>query len=425
MKKTCIFITLAVIFLSGCTIPFAPLNNSSPTPPARSIENTPTATSQIEALPPQPAGQQLTLVIWLPDSYAVHNGDQVQNLLGERLETFQSNYPEISVDLRLKNITNRESLLELLNTTNRAAPALMPDLVLLNQGDLETAALKGLLVPLESTTSETPPAVTLPVFGQPGRIQGSTFGFPAAGDALLVTGEPGSQGSMNSWGALASSGKSMSVNLNDPLAVVVSMLYIADGGRISDDQARPYLDPDTLTGVLTTLRSAAESGLFSENSLLAAEWEDISREYDSGRTDLQVNWYSSILPGTPVESYYGLPGIRQGIASLATAWFWASSTSDTAKIAARDQLLAYISNPDFSSPWSIAAGYLPVADEYWASSSSSLAPVGAILKNAIPLPENTILVTLGTILRDAAMRACTTSDPIEEIVTAATARINQ
>ena len=78
--------------------------------------------------------------------------------------------------------------MELLNTTSRVAPSILPDIVLLDRKDMEIAALKGLLVPMDAYLMDGIENESLPGFISLGRLQGSLFGLPAAGDVLLLVG---------------------------------------------------------------------------------------------------------------------------------------------------------------------------------------------------------------------------------------------
>ena len=368
----------------------------------------------------------VTLVIWIPDNFSLRSGEQTQKMLMDRMDTFQKSHPDITLDLRYKNVKQYENMLDLLNSTSRVAPAVLPDIVLLTRKDMETAALKGLLAPLDSMESVADGNGIFPGFSLTGTLQGSLFGFPAAGDALVIISSTDKSNQMDTWTNVFSSGMKLGANFNDPDGTLFVTLYLSAGGKLIDDKGKPYLDPSTLTLLLDTMRQARKSAVFPEWTLLTPDWSQVSDRFIAGDVPYQINWYSSVSESAADSFQHSiLPGLGDTPATTLTGWYWASSNPAPAKQAARQELLGFLTEPAFGSPWSTTAGYLPVSDQYWPQSNVELLPFQSILKISEPLPENALMTTVGPVLRDAAIRAYTTDDPIEEIVTAAIARINQ
>ena len=81
-------------------------------------------------------------------------------------------------------------LLDALTATNAAAPGALPSLILLNRQDMETAALKGLILPLDDMTAVMGSTDWYPYAQDLARLQGSIFGLPFAGDALALVYRP-------------------------------------------------------------------------------------------------------------------------------------------------------------------------------------------------------------------------------------------
>lgn len=344
----------------------------------------------------------------------------------DRLDSFQKANPDITLDLRYKNVKQYENMLDLLNSTSRVAPALLPDIVLLARKDMETAALKGLLAPLDPLESVADGNGIFPGFSLIGTLQGSLFGLPAAGDALVIISYTDETNRMDTWTKVFSSGMKLGANINDPDGTLFVTLYLSAGGTLLDDNGKPYLDPATLALLLDTMRHASKSAVFPEWTLLSPDWNHVSDRFIAGDVQYQINWFSAVSKNdTDSFQHSILPGLRDVPATTLTGWYWASANPAPAKQAARREILAFLTEPAFSSPWSATAGYLPVSDQSWPEGNIGLLPFQSILKIAEPLPENALMTTIGPVLRDAAIRAYTTDDPLEEIVTAATARINQ
>src|SRR3989337_2404198 len=71
------------------------------------------------------------------------------DLLQARLVEFSGLHRGVRIEARVKALTGPGGLLDSLSAANAAAPLAMPDLILLPRALLETAALKGLLHPVD------------------------------------------------------------------------------------------------------------------------------------------------------------------------------------------------------------------------------------------------------------------------------------
>jgi len=368
----------------------------------------------------------VTLILWVPDDFAVSSGEQVQKLLIDRLDAFEIDHPGISIDLRFKNVKQEENMMDLLNTANRVAPSVLPDVILLNRSDMETAAIKGLLIPFDNFQAGAEIKGIFPGFADPGNIQGSTFGVPAAGDGLFVIDNEFSRETLPSWKEILSSTLKIGVNLNDPNATVFIALYLSAGGQLTDENGKPHLDQDIFIQFLTFIRETRIQSAFPNWSLLASDWTEVSKRFENGESDMEINWYSSTIKnGLDRYTYHALPGLSDSSATNLSGWYWSIANPAPDRPSIRMELLSFLSQPVFASPWSYTAGYLPVSNQEWPIFDSSSTELQAVLDSAKPLPDTSITITVGPVIRDAAIRAYTTSDNIDEIAASAIARINQ
>lgn len=368
----------------------------------------------------------VTLIVWVPDDFAISSGEQVQKLLIDRLDAFEIDHPGISIDLRFKNVKQKESMMDLLNTANRVAPSILPDIILLNRSDMETAALKGLLVPFDNFPAGAEIKGIFPGFEDPGKLQGSIFGVPAAGDGLFVIDKKFGGEQLPAWKDILSSSLKIGLNLNDPNATVFIALYLSAGGELTDENGKPHLDQAIFTQMLTFIREARIQSAFPDWSLLASDWTEVSKRFENGESDMEINWYSSTPKnGLDRYSYHALPGLSDSSASIISGWYWSIANPAPDRPSNRVELLSFLSQPVFASPWSNTAGYLPVSNQDWPIFGSSSTAMQSVLDSAKPLPDISIMITVGPVIRDAAIRAYTTSDNIDEIAASAIARINQ
>ncbi len=107
-------------------------------------------------------------------------------LLQARLDEFQRRNPRVSIETRVKAVSGPGGLLDSLTTASAAAPQALPDLVALPRDLLETAALKGLLLPLDNLTTALDDPDWYAYAASLARLQKNIYGLPFAGDALVL-----------------------------------------------------------------------------------------------------------------------------------------------------------------------------------------------------------------------------------------------
>jgi ABC-type glycerol-3-phosphate transport system substrate-binding protein len=428
MRTVFTFLLGLQFFLSGCSgiiQPGAIYASETPHPVSKSTPLQPTKANLIPSEEPIDNSPE-TLILWVPDDFAINSGEQVQKLLIDRLDAFEINNPGISIDLRFKNVKQKESMMDLLNTANRVAPSVLPDLILLNRNDMETAAIKGLLVPFDHFPTNAENYGLYPGIEDPGKLQGSTFGIPAAGDGLFLIDKKIGGEQLPAWSDILSSSIKIGLNLNDPNGTVFIALYLSGGGELTDDNGKPHLDPVIFTKLLAFIRQTRIQSAFPDWALLASDWTEVSKRFENGESDMEINWYSSTRKnGLNQYRYHGLPGLSDSSATILSGWYWSIANSAPDRPSIRMELLSFLSQPVFASPWSNIAGYLPVSNQEWPIFGPSSTEMQSVLDSAKPLPDTSILITVGPVIRDAAIRAYTSSDSIDEIAASAIAHINQ
>jgi ABC-type glycerol-3-phosphate transport system substrate-binding protein len=427
MRIKSIILLVILIILSDCT-GAQKTEISSGVIPTLQASSSPTENSQNPSAiqPTKSTDQSITLTLWIPDDFAVNSREQVQKLLNDRVVSFTNTNPNIKVDLRYKNIGPQENMMELLNSTSRVAPSILPDVVLLNRNDMEIAALKGLLVPLDGYLANGIENEAYPGFISLGRLQGSIFGLPAAGDVLLLVGNQDRNLPVQTWQDFITSGLKIGTNFSDPGSIASVSLYLSAGGLLVDSAGKPHLDQEALTHLITTIRNTREHSVFPEWTILSSDWMEVSKHFRDGDTDFEINWYSSTRDvNSGSYSYQDLPGLVDKSASTLNGWYWSVANPAPERLSTCKELLAYLYQPVFAAIWSDTAGYLPVSSQQWPQNDVMHQNLQSILNSAEPLPDTSIMITVGPVIRDAVIRAYTTYDPIEEITAAAITRINQ
>jgi len=345
-------------------------------------------------------------------------------LFQRRLDEFQRRNPRVTIETRVKAVSGPGGLLDSLTTASAAAPQALPDLVALPRDLLETAALKGLLLPLDNLTQAVDDPDWYPYAASLARLQKNIYGLPFAGDALVQIYHP----------ELVARPPATFRNVLDagqPLIFPAAGepyftldLYSAGGGAVADEQGRPYLSQIELTQVLTFYLSAEKAGVMPQALLTQLQEDDqVWAAFLGNQAGMAVTWSSRFLGAhteeiaiAPVPTQNGKPF------TLATGWVWALAGRDEAKRILTVQLAEFLTDSHFLATWTQAAGYLPTRP-----SSLGLGPntsleqtLGKIALSARLLPPTDVLSSLENPLQQAVLAVLKgQSDPALAAQTAA------
>jgi len=351
-----------------------------------------------------------TLKIWLPPQFNPDGDSQASALLKARLQAFAALHPGLKIEVRIKASIGNGGLLDTLAATSAAAPAALPDLVALSRSDLEAATLKGLLFPFNSKSivSENPDWFNYA--RQMALIQGSTFGMPFAGDALVLVFRPSQNpkppGDWNGLILLHQNGV-LAFPAADPQSLLTLALYESTGAPVEDTQQRPTLNADALTSVLKIYASGAKEGAFpywlTQYSTDAQSWQ----AFQDKRSNWVVTWTSRYLSELPPDgAVLPLFPVAKSSLTLATGWEWALVSPQAGQRELSTQLAEFLVDSNFLACWTAAAGYLPTRPSALAGwpNHSLQTMLNPVVISAQLRPSNETLIGLGPILEDAAIQ---------------------
>lgn len=412
-----------LVSCAGAPLEFLqPKPTQTPTPPAQKA--TQTALPEVtRALTPTANGPQ-TLVLWLPSQFDPNSNTPTGNKLRARLEAFQTENPTLKVQVRIKAASGAGGLLESLSTASAAAPAALPSLVALSRSDLETAALKGLIHPLDGLTRQVDDADWYTFARQLALIQGSAFGLPFAGDALLLLYRTAKLPTApTDWTSIIRLSQVVAFPAADQQALTTLQLYLSAGGTIKDNQGRPALQVDALSKALKLIADGSALNTFpawlAQYQTDGQSWQ----AYRDQRANLVVSWSSRYLSDLPADTAaVPLPGLGAQSFSLATGWVWAVPEPSAERRMAAVKLAEFLVNSDFLSQWNAAAGYLPPrpsALAAWTNQNLRML-LSAVALSAQVRPSNDMLISLGPVLAEATQQVIKQqSDPIQAAQAAA------
>ena len=286
----------------------------------------------------------------------------------------------------------------------------MPALIALPRSDLETAALKGLIFPLDGLSQQVTDPDWYAYAHQLAFIQGTSYGLPFAGDAMLLMYRAAQVPAVPAdWPALFKLNLPLAFPAADPQGMLTLQLYLSAGGTIKDSQGHPALQVEALTKTLKLFADGLKQGTFSSGLAQYQTDGQAAQAYHEQppRAQWLVSWSSRFLSELPADTSAALvPSLGTQPYTLATGWIWALSEPDPELRPAAVRLAEYLTQSNFLSQWTAAAGYLPTRPSAlagWSNQtlSSILSP---ILLSAQARPSNDLLLSLGPVLQDATVQ---------------------
>ncbi|MFN2304765.1 MAG: extracellular solute-binding protein [Anaerolineales bacterium] len=344
------------------------------------------------------------LTIWVPPEMDPELDTQATRLFKNQLEAFSAINDNIEIIIRVKAATGVGGLLDALTATSAAAPDALPDLIALTRPDLEMAALKGLIYPLDDLTEIPDDPDWYGFTREMALLQGSIFGFPFAGDALALVYRPATIPELpTTWGELFEGESVFIFPAESDQALFQLALYQAEGGNVQNNQRRPVLDIEPLTEVFRLFQEGASSGNFPESLAQYQTMGQVWSAFREGQADLAIAWVSNYLQDGPADAdLTPLFPMAEGAISLGTGLNWAVATPQTNRQSLAVALAEFLVQADYLAEWTEAAGYVPPRPsslEGWQNQSLRLT-VGQVALMTHLQPSNDILTSLGPILQE-------------------------
>ena len=388
-------ILIFLLTLVGCSS-LAPIL-STPTPVPVEVVN---ATPQPD--PTQPAPAQTVpqkLVVWLPPQFDPFAETLPAGLLNQRLKAFEAEHPGVKIEVRIKG--GGTDIVNFLSVTNNAAPASMPDLIALSYDQMQDAASRGYLHPLDGLTDILQDPDWYVFARELSSVQNAAYGIPFAADALMIVYRPSLfELPPSTWDSIVNSGALLSFAASDPGQYLSLSLYLSVDGQLADEQGVFTLDENALTSVLSFYQNVYESGAFP---LTIKEFQTDAQSlnnYRVGESSVAVVWASSDI-GVNSGAYTALLGLDDVPHSIGDGWVWALAGSNTGNQSLAVELASYLAESGYMSEWTYASGYLPtrpLALDAWEDDAVKDS-IDDILLSAHPSPSPNAIAAFGPIMQ--------------------------
>jgi maltose-binding protein MalE len=401
MRPTTSFISILLsLILFGC------VPTPSPTAPPATVTPTPEA-SPTPAPTPVPTLDPNAVRVWLPRSFAPDAATPGGLTLASQLAEFQSAHDGITLDVRLKQANGPGGLLTAFTAAYNAAPAILPNLIVLSRDDATTAYRAGLLLPLDNALEGQSLADYYPFAQAASRVDNALVCLPFAVEARVLaynaqiyTTPP------LAWRDVLTGPLILPAAETSGLTVLET--YLALGGSLASPSGQLGLETDALAEALTFFQALQSEEILPLSTLTytdpEATWQ-VFRERRAALAVTSAQWYLAEHARVSNASVTFLPTRDGAPFALAESWCWALVNTAPEQQPLAAELLRWLNAPEQLGAWSLDADVLPPRAEVLQQAGwSTLAYTRfaeVILQNAQPQPSADVLARLGLPLRQA------------------------
>jgi ABC-type glycerol-3-phosphate transport system substrate-binding protein len=349
----------------------------------------------------------LTLKIWLPPDFDPNNGSEAGQLLKNRLDEFSAQSPGLKVEVRIKDLDGPASILESLTAAHIAAPSALPDLVALPVTQMQFAATRRMIYPLESLLTTPEDDDWYDFATDLGQYQGEQYGIPFASDALVMAFHPMIVGDPpRSWEDVLLKDNVLAFPAADPNAYYTLALYLSLGGEFLDENGNLQLDPVILESVFDFYQKANTAGVMP-NWLTQENTDELSwGDFMKPQAQMVITWATWFFDRTTGGINLTAIPTQDGTPfTLATGWVWALTGNDPSRYPVGFELAEFLTEGEFLGEWTQAVGYLPPrasATAVWPSDLQAVA--SQILPSAVLIPDESIQKALGEVFSQASIK---------------------
>ncbi len=336
-------------------------NPASP-PPALPPSNNrpgPSPTPEISSL----LTLEQQLVVWAPDFLEAGADDRERAILAAAYQRFKQAHGAVNLEVHIKAQFGTASMGNYLRSAQRVAPAILPDLVLLDTQQLWPLVDLGLIQPVDMA-NEVQVADFYQFSLDAVTYQGQLYGIPYLADVIHLAYTPHRVNpAPANWEELLQRGPSylMPLGGSDGYGNESLLLqYVGAGGQLLEDGR--LSNPEALQAVLTFLHQAHSRGILPDTALTLADLDAVWAAFHTGagamanvsaHTFLQEDGAGNGLGYAQVPTRQGLP------ATIARTWAFAILTDDPARRALALALVQELLAPEVQGEWTALAHYLP------------------------------------------------------------------
>ena len=379
------YIQIAIAPLFVIAILFAGCQSINPTdeliendPPVETTSS-PVATRAVASPKPTstsaptstPEGQPITLTFWTVEEISAQAEGDAGVFFDNSIKTFDRANPDVEVNVLVKKPGGKGGILDFLRTSKKAAPSVMPDVVIIRATDLDQAYFEGLIQPLDGKLDRAIIKDLLPASRRVGTVEDALVGVPLGLEMEHTVYNTGVfTAAPVIWTDVLSRNTDYlfpAKGVNGIVNDVTLSQYLSAGGVLLDEDEIPTLDERALRDVLSFYEQANAQGLIDAVSLESAITEDLWPTYlagQAGLTQVNVRQYltdrdqlnNSLYSPLPIQSETGTP------VGVMHAWVLVLVTDDVGRHDAALRLIESFLSTGNNAEWNSINKSIPVRD---------------------------------------------------------------
>ncbi len=398
---TCVVASLALA-LAGCGGTASREGTPAPTPgSAGSAAAGPSPTPTQEPTP-----QERQLLVWLTDDLNTTPDTAAGESFVQAIRQFEQAHTNVDVQWQIKPASGQNSLGKFLASAQPVAPAVVPDLVLVDSRSLWQLADLGLVPPLDGDFMAGW-GDFYPFALDATRYAGAQLGVPYAADVqhLAYHTDKVAQPPAT-WQQLSE----QRIPYLFPVAGTegvdaVLLQYVGAGGELLEDGQ--VGDPEPLQALFTFLEQARSQGVIPATVQDQAGLAQVWAAFTAGEA-AAANVAASRFGGERENDGalgYGYVPTQLGVpTAVAQTWAWAVTATDPEQRSLALEFIAHSLAPERQAGWSQAADRLPTrrpAFEKWSNRGDYHAFLAQLLEVAVAPPAGAPFADFAQRLREA------------------------
>jgi ABC-type glycerol-3-phosphate transport system substrate-binding protein len=405
-------LVLCSLFVVSCTA-FAPLTpRSSPT----TVTDVAIGQAETPVSPPMSSTITaspliITVTVWCPPLFAPGETTGASRVLAAQAEEFAAAYPDYRLDWVVKPPNGAGNILEFLRSARDVAPAILPDIVILEDRELEAAARDGLLQPLDSLMSEDLRSDLFNASLEAGYVDHQWYGIQFETDiAHLIYNTTLVDAAPLTWTDVISESIPYAFpaggdagQAND----VFLIQYLARGGKLTDDAGAPFVDEAFVRDVLSFYARGLAAELFPQAIAEMSTDEEVVSSLTDGEAAI-CTIHSDFYLGTRDQlrntGFATIPTWNGTRATVGDGHVLAIVTSEPARQAAAKSAVDWFLEPTRLVAWARAAGHLPTrisAIDLWGANDNYVRWASSELRSAYHVPQGPEYVRAYVSLQEA------------------------
>jgi ABC-type glycerol-3-phosphate transport system substrate-binding protein len=372
---------LVVLVAAGCMALPTPAPGSTsvapstPPPPTGSANLTPSGSTGAGS----PTPGLMTLTWWAPEFLSPKAPQPAGPLLAEQLADFEAaQNGKVRLAVVPKARYGKGGLLDFLRTAQPVAPAILPDLVVLDVSELEVAAAVGLLQPLDGLLDKSITDRLYPFAVSAGKFGDHLLAVQYAADLdHLAYRQDEVRMPPPTWAALLDAQDSYLAPVGSPqpgaagqafggLQYLFISQYLSAGAAYDPAMRVLAVEREPLQRLLDFYDTAEKSGVLPPAAKELSDADAVWNAFAQGAAplaDVSARRYLSEEMNLKNTSYAESPGWAGPVTPIAGGWALAITTTDPARQQAAAALIAQLLEPENSGRLAAAGGWLPTSPD--------------------------------------------------------------